>query len=201
MSKVKITKQELKKQKDSLARFERYLPTLQLKKKQLQRQIILVQNEINKLQKQREEDKNRILKWVDLFAQENPIKDVLSVETIETSEGSTAGVSFPVFERVEFKENDYDLLNTPLWVDFGIEAVKKIIIYKARGFVLNKQKEALEEELRITSQRVNLFEKVKIPESKENIRVIQIYLGERRTAAVVRGKIAKKKIKQKAQKQ
>jgi V/A-type H+/Na+-transporting ATPase subunit D len=51
--------------------------------------------------------------------------------------------------------------------------------------------------LRVTNQRVNLFEKVKIPEAEENIRIIQIYLGERRTAAVVRGKIAKAKIEQK----
>ena len=36
-------------------------------------------------------------------------------------------------------------------------------------------------------------EKVKIPEAKENIRMISIYLGDQQTSAVVRGKIAKKK--------
>ena len=52
----------------------------------------------------------------------------------------------------------------------------------------------LENELRATSQRVNLFEKVKIPEAKENIRVIGVFLGDQQTAAVVRGKISKKKL-------
>ena len=56
------------------------------------------------------------------------------------------------------------------------------------------QEELLEKELRSTSQRVNLFEKVKIPEAIENIRVIEVYLGDQQTAAVVRGKIAKKKL-------
>ena len=51
----------------------------------------------------------------------------------------------------------------------------------------------LGKERRLTSQRVNLFEKVKIPEAKENIRMISIYLGDQQTSAVVRGKIAKKK--------
>ena len=37
-------------------------------------------------------------------------------------------------------------------------------------------------------------EKVKIPEAKENIRVIQVYIGDQQTAAVVRGKISKKKL-------
>ena len=63
--------------------------------------------------------------------------------------------------------------------------------------VYHKQMEILKEELRITTQRVNLFEKVKIPESKENIRIIQIYLGELQTAGVVRGKIAKAKLERK----
>ena len=44
---------------------------------------------------------------------------------------------------------------------------------------LHRQVELLEQELRSTAQRVNLFEKVKIPEAKENIRVIGIYLGRR----------------------
>ena len=59
---------------------------------------------------------------------------------------------------------------------------------------LRIQVELLGKELRTTSQRVNLFEKVKIPETKENIRRIGIYIGDQQTAAVVRGKIAKKKL-------
>jgi V/A-type H+-transporting ATPase subunit D len=47
--------------------------------------------------------------------------------------------------------------------------------------------------LRIVTQRVNLFEKVKIPESKENIRRINIYIGDQQTNSVGRSKIAKKK--------
>ena len=61
-------------------------------------------------------------------------------------------------------------------------------------FFLRKQETLLENELRATSQRVNLFEKVKIPEAKENIRVIGVFLGDQQTAAVVRGKISKKKL-------
>ena len=63
---------------------------------------------------------------------------------------------------------------------------------------LRTQVELLERELRSTAQRVNLFEKVKIPEARENIRVIGIYLGDQQTSAVVRGKIAKKKLQEAA---
>jgi V/A-type H+-transporting ATPase subunit D len=194
MGKVRITKQELRKQKDSLARFRRYLPTLQLKKKQLQQQIVRVHQQIDKISKEEEDFRNEVLNWIDLFAQQNQIREVLNLKAIKIRQGNVAGVDLPIFDRVDFELKSYSLLETPLWLDSGIEAVKVIVNYKAELIVLHKQLDALKEELRLTNQRVNLFEKVKIPESEENIRMIQIYLGERRTAAVVRGKIAKAKI-------
>jgi V/A-type H+-transporting ATPase subunit D len=194
MGKVRITKQELRKQKDSLARFRRYLPTLQLKKKQLQQQIVKVHQQIDKASKEEEDFRNEVLNWIDLFAQQNLIGEVLNLKAIKIRQGNVAGVDLPIFDRVDFELKDYSLLETPFWLDSGIEAVKEIINYKAELIVLHKQLDALKEELRLTNQRVNLFEKVKIPETEENIRMIQIYLGERRTAAVVRGKIAKAKI-------
>jgi V/A-type H+-transporting ATPase subunit D len=57
--------------------------------------------------------------------------------------------------------------------------------------IVEEQKRRLEKELRVTTQRVNLFEKVKIPETQASIKKIQVYLGDQQTAAVVRGKIAK----------
>jgi V/A-type H+-transporting ATPase subunit D len=42
---------------------------------------------------------------------------------------------------------------------------------------------------------VNLFEKVKIPEGEENIRVIRIFLGDQQTADVARSKLAKGRAK------
>jgi V/A-type H+-transporting ATPase subunit D len=59
---------------------------------------------------------------------------------------------------------------------------------------LKRQDALVREELRITTQRVNLFEKVMIPQARENIKKIQICLGDMQTAAVVTGKIAKEKI-------
>ncbi|MGB3056532.1 MAG: V-type ATP synthase subunit D, partial [Candidatus Omnitrophota bacterium] len=90
---------------------------------------------------------------------------------------------------------------TPLWVDYGIEVLKKMMVFNAKIRIFKKQDELIREELRITTQRVNLFEKVKIPEARENIRRIQVYLGDMQTAAVVTGKIAKDKIEKKQAKQ
>ena len=71
--------------------------------------------------------------------------------------------------------------------------LKESLSLRAEGKVLERQYQLLLAELTTTSQRVNLFEKVKIPECKENIRRIRIMLSDMETSAVARSKIAKKK--------
>jgi len=194
MAKIRLTKSELKNQKESLKRFLRYLPMLQLKKKQLQLEIIKIQQAVQDVSGEMEDLRNRIIPWVDVFAQDVGLKKLVSLVQLKITQGNVAGIELPILQAVEFKEESYDLMATPLWVDEAIVVSKENIILKAKLAILHKQREVLKEELRITNQRVNLFEKVKIPQAQENIRVIQIFLGELRTAEVVRGKIAKAKI-------
>lgn len=194
MAKIKLTKNELKKQKESLRRFQRYLPMLQLKKKQLQLEIIKIHKVIREVSQQAQNLRKEIVAWVDVFAEKISFEDFFSLGQIKTREGNVAGIDLPIFLDVEFKEKSYDLMAMPLWVDKAIKVLKQTLTLKAKLVIYHKQIEILKEELRISNQRVNLFEKIKIPESQENIRIIQISLGELRTAEVVRGKIAKAKI-------
>ena len=197
MAKLRLTKNELKKQKDALKRFEQFLPTLLLKKQQLQMEVLRIHHQMEDLKKEKAYTKATVYKWVDVFGEKAGIADLLKLEKIVTTTGNIAGIDIPVFEKVIFEEKDYDLLAEPLWVDAGIEALKRVQIENAKMDVLEKQDELVREELRRTTQRVNLFEKVMIPQTRDNIRRIQIYLGDMQTAAVVTGKIAKEKIQKK----
>lgn len=194
MANVKLTKNELKKQRDALKRFQRYLPTLILKKQQLQ--MVIRQVEAKEREKRREQEfvRENIQSWIAVFGEEYPLADLVSIESVDTDSGNIAGVDIPVFTAIRFKETEYDLFTTPVWIDTAVQRLKAIIALDEEVKILKRQVELLNQELRTTSQRVNLFEKVKIPETKENIRVIGIYLGDQQTAAVVRGKIAKNKL-------
>lgn len=194
MTKVKLTKNELKKQKEDLKRYLRYLPMLQLKKKQLQLEIIKVHLAIQKTSREMEDLRNKVLKWADVFAEDVSLSQLCSLNRIKTETGNVAGIELPIFLGVEFRRKSYDPLLTPLWVDKGLEAETEIISLKAKQAIYHQQIGILKEELRIATQRVNLFEKVKIPESEKIIQVIRIHLGELQTSEVVRGKIAKTKI-------
>ena len=197
---IKLTKNELKKQKDNLKQFERYLPTLQLKKQQLQSVIMKIRADLEQQETERVKMIGDLDDWVAVFGENEIFEDGLKLDKlvqpdrVVTKEENIAGVTIPAFEELTFKDIDYDVDEYPLWVDTAVFKLREIARLDAFCATLRKQTELLEAELRTTSQRVNLFEKVKIPEAKENIRVIQVYLGDQQTAAVVRGKISKKKL-------
>ncbi len=197
---VKLTKNELKVQKDRLRQYERYLPTLQLKKQQLQLVIRQIEAEIVEHRSAQRRLVLDMQSWIAVYAEntsfaaEEELASLISIESIIRSTDNIAGVYIPVFEALQFAQIPYDLNAYPLWVDSGITALRSYARLDAVIATLAEQISLLAEELRVTSQRVNLFEKVKIPEAKENIRIIGIYLGDQQTAAVVRGKIAKKKL-------
>ena len=111
--------------------------------------------------------------------------------------GNIAGINIPVFEEMTFEDFEVDYFNTSFWIDRGIEVCQEQLRRRVEQVVAEKQQEILREELRITIQRIKLFEEVKIPEARESIRIIQIFLGDQQTAEVVRGKIAKAKIEKK----
>jgi len=197
MAKIRLTKNELKKQKEALKRYIRYLPTLELKKTQLVAEIRLISQQVDKIRADIERFEKALFQWVAVFGEEIDILSLFSIDEIITSNGNIAGIDIEIFDKVIFKDEAYDFYQMPLWVDSGIAACKEEIEQKARIQILEKQMKVLREELRVTIQRINLFEKVKIPESRENIRIIQIYLGDERTSEVVRGKISKAKIQKK----
>lgn len=199
MAKIRLTKNELKKQKDNLKRFTRYLPTLELKKKQLLQEINHIQRQIDQLKTENKRVEGEVTRWVDVFTDHVDLSGLIQIEEIVTGEGNIAGIDIPVFEKVNFKQIEYDYFDTPVWIDTAIGICQEQITRRIESEVAQKQQDILREELRTTIQRIKLFEEVKIPETKENIRVIQIFLGDLQTAEVVRGKIAKAKIERKKQ--
>lgn len=197
MAKIKLTKGELKRQRDSLRQYERYLPTLQLKKQQLQLEILQQSNLAVEKRQALKNKKEAVLSWAGLLAEADvSLREWIAPSNIVAGERNVAGVDLPVFERVDFRPADYDLFATPMWVDFAVEALRSMAALEEEIGIIEKGVNILKLELRVTTQRVNLFEKIKIPEVQEAIRLIKIYIGDQMANAVGRSKIAKRKIEQ-----
>lgn len=199
MPKIRLTKNEQKAQKDALAMYERYLPTLTLKKQQLQLEMRTIDEKAKAVRERKKALEQDFLQWLAVFGEAEAFKpEMVTVTNIRRGWGNIAGVKIPTYEGADFGRGTYDLYATPLWVDIAADRMEEALKLDLEAEVLDEQVRLLARELRITTQRVNLFEKVKIPETKANIRRISIYLGDQQVNAVVRSKIAKRKIEQRA---
>ena len=194
--KIKLTRPELRRQRDALARFSRYLPMLKLKQQQLQLTVREVaqrrQDAIAEARaaEERMVSYRRVLRdpaGVDIEGLARPAE-------VHTHEENIAGVRVPVFDSVSFGEADYSLFGTPPWVDRALADLRDLSERRTRVEVLDRQYGVLAAALTKIIQRVNLFEKVLIPEAREAIRLIRISLGDEQTAAVGRAKLAKGKL-------
>lgn len=199
MAKIKLTKNEQKVQKDALKMYQRYLPTLTLKKQQLQTEIRAIDAKAREVRDARKALEKEFDEWIAVFADTESFgRDTVRVCNIRKGTGNIAGVKIPIYEGADFTRAEYDLYETPVWIDMAADRMERALELDLEAEVLDEQVRLLSKELRTTTQRVNLFEKVKIPEAKENIRKISVFLGDERVAAVVRSKISKRKLEAEA---
>ncbi|MBM3191737.1 MAG: V-type ATP synthase subunit D [Chlamydiae bacterium] len=196
MAQIKLTKSELRSQQLKLTQLTRYLPTLQLKKAMLQTEVMLAQQEIEDLEDKYREEKKEVENFQSLLSMEalKELTDALYIVEVKKDYESIAGVEIPFYREVVFQEALYWSFDTPLWLDDAILALRSLLRAKEKVFIAKEKKRLLEAELREVSIRVNLFEKVMIPRTLENIKKIKVFLGDQQLAAVCQAKVAKRKI-------
>lgn len=196
MTTVKLTKNELRIQQNRLTQLRRYLPTLQLKKAMLQFEVINAQMEIDSLREKLDSLRSSV-EGFSPFLMEKVDCDLslyADVQHVKKRYENIAGVEIPIFEEVIFRKSPYFLFDTPVWTESATALLQALVIEREKIHVAQEKKRALEKELREVSIRVNLFEKILIPRSMENIKKIRIFLGDQQLASVAQAKVAKMKI-------
>ena len=192
----KLSKQELRNQQTRLAQFQRYLPTLQLKKAMLQFEVLGAVAEVSHLTDLLALSKRQVDAFAPLLLEKVSVDLLHNAQVAEVQKHyeNVAGVEIPIFQNVIFQESDYSLFETPVWTDRATEIIRELIVFREKLVVAKEKKAALEKELRDVSIRVNLFEKILIPRALENISRIRIFLGDQQLAAVAQAKVAKAKL-------
>ena len=154
MAKIKLTKNELKVQKDALKMYRRYLPTLTLKKQQLQSEIRTIEAKAKAVRKAREELEKGFGDWIAVFSETDAFPEgIITVRNIRKGVGNIAGITIPTFEGADFSRGDYDLYETPLWVDIAANHMEKAMLLDLEAEVLDEQVRLLDAELRRTSKK------------------------------------------------
>jgi V/A-type H+/Na+-transporting ATPase subunit D len=194
MARLALNKSSLSKLSRQLRTFERYLPSLDLKRKQLMAERARAQAAVQRTLRDMRMLRESIAAQLPMLANhEIELEDLVRLKTVRIGEENVVGTRLPVLEDKVVEVRDYGYLEKPHWVDRVVEALTDMIELQLRLAVERRRGVLLEEAVRKVTQRVNLFEKVLIPRSREHIRKIRIFLSDAERSAVVRSKIAKRK--------
>ena len=200
MAKIALNKSEMKKQIDRLKTYNKFLPSLDLKRKQIIAERNKARDQVHALQADLRELEAQIQAHFPMLSESTlDLNGLMTVTDIRLGKENIVGVKLPVFEGYETSVTEYGLLATPHWMDALMTAFSGLLGARLKIRVAQHRYDLLEYALVKTTQRLNLFDKVLIPEAKENIKHIKIYLSDFERASVVQAKIAKGKSEKKSE--
>jgi V/A-type H+-transporting ATPase subunit D len=199
MSRLPQNKQTLTLLRRQLGLYERMLPSLDLKRKQLTAEVNAGRRDLARREVELDGACQRIAGRIPMRAHAGrDLSGLVKVEQVRVRTVNFVGVALPELEAVETAVMPYSYLGQPHWVDTLADELQDLAVRLAELEVARRRLALLEQALRKVTQRVNLFEKVLIPESRERINRIRIFLSDQERAAVVRSKIFKNRLQDKA---
>jgi V/A-type H+-transporting ATPase subunit D len=194
MARLALSKSSLSVQNRRLKTFVRYLPSLDLKRRQLIAERSKAARAIKATEAEIAGLRQKVEEGLPMGSNEEVnIENLVHISRVDLGEENVMGVRLPLVREVELKRADYALLAKPEWVDNFAWRMEEMLQLRVRIQVERRSLALLDEAVRTITQRVNLFDKVLIPQARDNIRRIQIFLADGERAAVVRAKIAKGK--------
>jgi V/A-type H+/Na+-transporting ATPase subunit D len=194
MATIALSKTSLQQQRDKLRLFERFLPSLELKRQQLTAEYKKAMQVLVEAEQGADEASRSLTALLPILGSSSmKLSGLVRIRRVDIAEEDVLGLRLPALHAVEFDAADYSLLATPFWVDDLVTCLKEVAAYRIRLQVYRERVTRMQVAVRRITQRVNLFEKVLIPDAKRNIARIQIFLSDVGRAAVVTSKIAKAK--------
>jgi len=194
MARLPLTKQQLAHERRNLSTYRRYLPSLDLKRKQLMTERARVAAHLDELDRMIRAEIERVGAQIPMLAFDGlDLSGLVSLRGIKRGERNVVGVRLPTLEGIEIAITPYGFMTRPHWVDLVARKAEAVLRLEAERAVAREAMVLLDAAVVKATQRLNLFDKVLIPDARNNIRRIGIALGDRERAAVVTSKIAKRK--------
>ncbi len=193
MARIPLSKSQLRREKENLSAFRRYLPALDLKRQQLMGERVRAERGIAEAERKVAVAAAEAGAALPMLADERiDVGGLVTIKAVRLGTQNVAGVKLPVVEAVEVERAPYGRMVRPHWVDVLVQRLEAAIRLEIEVEVARQRVAVLRKAVATVTQRVNLFDKVLIPETEQNIRHILVYLGDAERAAVVGAKIAKR---------
>jgi V/A-type H+-transporting ATPase subunit D len=192
MARTALNKSALHKQREQLKLYRRVLPSLELKRMQLAAEVARAREELARQEAERATHRDRVAAQLPMLAnREVDASGLVRLESVRVGEQNVVGVRVPVLEGIDCTVAEYSLLAKPHWVDVVVSELQAVAELWARVQLARRRVEILTRAERRITQRVNLFEKILIPNAEQDIKRIRVFLGDAERDAVVRAKLSK----------
>jgi len=194
VARLQLSKSALSRETKQLVTFGRFLPALDLKRRQLMAERAKARERLTATQSEIDETLRHVSEAVPMLANVNvDLTDLAKVTRVELETENIVGTRLPKVRKVEIEVRPYSYMGKPHWVDRVVEDLRRMVELRLRQQVEVQRVALLEEGVKKVTQRVNLFDKVLIPRAQENIKKIKIFLGDAERSGVVNSKLAKGK--------
>ncbi len=194
MARLQLNKSSLAREAANLKTYQKFLPSLDLKRQQLmaekakaQSQIVLIEERVSELVRQVRRD-------LPMLSNEDiDLAGLVTLVDYQLVTENVVGTKLPMIENITIEQELYSKIAKPHWVDDVARLLHDMLELRLTMQVAKQRVYLLRIATKTITQRVNLFDKVLIPTAVANIKKIKIYLSDDQMAAVVRSKIAKRK--------
>ncbi len=171
---------------------ENALPTLQAKESALRFEVKSAKKEVQKAETAYGKKKKELTHILRLWTEFSD--DLLSVKDVKLDFKKIAGVKTPILREVLFNVSKFSLVTSPSWIPGGLVMLKQAAELLIKIDVARKKVEILEYARKKTTQKVNLYEKVQIPEHQQAILKIKRFMEDEENLAKSSQKILKERM-------
>jgi V/A-type H+/Na+-transporting ATPase subunit D len=192
MARLSLSKSTLTQLTRQLKTYRNFLPSLDLKRRQLLAEQEKARRELRELTDREEALRPMIEKQIPMLGYTHvDVHGIVRVTKTDIMEENVMGIHLPKLGSVEIKVSEYPFLGKPHWVDRLVQLLKQAMEIRINRRVMERRLELLASAAKVVSQRVNLFERVLIPKTEADVQRIRVYLSDSERAGIVRAKIAK----------
>ncbi|WP_020160688.1 V-type ATP synthase subunit D [Methylobacter marinus] len=194
MARLSLSKTALHKESAQLKRYRQYLPSLDLKRRQLLAERYRAAASLAETERMIRQCREFVLRELPMLAETQVgLQGLVTVSSIKVGEENIVGIHVPVLEHIDIHVQPYSTYAKPHWVDAAVIQLKRMMELKVKYQIGRRRLDTLDTAVKKVTQRVNLFDKVLIPKAEQNIKRIRISLSDTERAGVVRAKITKQK--------
>lgn len=194
MARLQLNKSSLTRETAQLRSYERFLPSLDLKRQQLMGEKAKAVSQVVALEAEVEALASQVGRDVPMLGNRDiDLTGLVELTDYQVSEENVIGTKLPVLHKVEVLVKPYSPMVLPHWVDQVTDLLHDMLTAHLKVQIARQRVTLLQQAVNTITQRVNLFDKVLIPNARANIKKIRIYLSDEQTNAVTRSKIAKRK--------